>query len=76
MCGLCVLSICSCRALPRWCLGPFCVRASSIALLDNLKERHVARFEDFFFFFVAGTVRAVVFSPAGPFVFEGSRVLS
>ena len=51
-------------------------------LLDNLKERHVAHFEDcffvlfFFVFLVAGTVRAVVFSPAFPFVFEGSCVLS
>ena len=30
---LCVLSLCTCGALPRWCLGPLCVRASLIAIL-------------------------------------------
>ena len=30
---LCILSLCTCSTLPRWCLGPLCVRASSVALL-------------------------------------------
>ena len=48
LCGLCVLSIRSCGGLPRWWLGPLCVRASSIALLDNLEEHCVARFDSCF----------------------------
>ena len=68
LCGLCVLSIRSCGALPRWYLGPLWVRASSIALLDNLKEHRVTHFE---VVFVAGTMRADLFSPTGPSFLKG-----
>ena len=30
---LCVLTLCTCGTLPRWCLGPLCVGSSSIAVL-------------------------------------------
>ena len=69
LCGLCILSIRFCGTLLRWYLGPLCVRASSIALLNNLKECRVARFEGGFF--VAGTVRADVFSRTGPSFLKG-----
>ena len=70
--GLCVLSIRSCSALPRWCFGPHCVRASSIAFLDNLKERHVACWG---LFFCSGDRDGWCVFSYRPIVFEGSRVV-
>ena len=40
----CALSLCTCGALPRWCLGPLCSCLHDCTF-GNLKERHFVPFE-------------------------------